>query len=115
MSKVIWLVSLVESWEDLEEYAKWCRYGSYQTRETVSGIEIRVVIGRFGYINTFKDTNDPVLNHILGFCKVEGFIKVLGNIPDDLFYSLHKDNWEQWELKETELARTILRTGTYQT
>jgi len=92
MLKVIGLVNLVESWEALEEYAKWCRYGSYQTRETIAGIEIRVVIGKFGYIKRFKDKDDPILNHILGFCKDEGFIKVLGNIPDDLFFSMHKEN-----------------------
>ena len=86
------MVNLVESWEDLEEYAKWCRYGSYQTRETVEGIEIRVVAGRFGYIKSFKDTQDPLLGHIRAFCQAEGFIKVLGNVPDDLFFSLHKES-----------------------
>jgi hypothetical protein len=85
------LVSLVESWEDLEEYAKWCRYGSYQTRETIVGIEIRVVIGRFGYAKDFKDKQDPLLSRILDFCKTEGFIKVLGNVPDEFFFSLHKE------------------------
>lgn len=85
------MVSLVESWEDLEEYAKWCRTGAYQTRETVAGIEVRIVTGRFGYVTSFKDEQDPVLSHILSFCKAEGFIKVLGNVPDDLFFSPHKE------------------------
>ena len=85
------MVNLVESWEDLEEYAKWCRYGSYQIRETVEGIEIRVVTGRFGYAKDFKDEQDPLFSHVLSFCKSEGFIKVLGNVPDEFFFSLHKE------------------------
>jgi hypothetical protein len=27
----------------------------------------------------------------LEFCKMEGFIKVLGNVPDDLFFSVHRE------------------------
>jgi len=45
----------VESWEDLEEYAKWCRTGAYQMRETVEGIEVRVVIGKYGYVKCFRE------------------------------------------------------------
>ena len=85
------MVNLVESWEDIEAYAKWCRYGSYQMREASDGTEIRVVIGRFGYQRTFKDPQDPLLKSILDFCKAEGHIKVVGNIPDDLFFSFHNE------------------------
>jgi len=85
------LVNLVESWEDLEEYAKWCRTGAYQMRETVEGIELRVFTGRFGFVKCFRETQDPLFSHILEFCKTEGFIKVLGNVPDDLFFSVHRE------------------------
>ena len=85
------LVSLVESWEDLEEYANWCRHGAYQLRETVDGVEIRVVVGRYGYLKNFKDLQDPALKRILGFCRTEGFVKVLGSVPDELFFASHKE------------------------
>jgi len=81
----------VESWEDIEEYANWCRYGAYQTREIMDGVEIRVVVGRFGYKKSFKDVQDQALKRILGFCKSGGFIKVLGNVPDDLFFTTHRE------------------------
>lgn len=86
------MVSLVETWEDIEEYAKWCRYGSYQTRESVDGFEVRVVVGKFGYVRCFEDAEDQALKRILGFCKAEGFIKVLGNVPDDVFFTMHKED-----------------------
>ena len=85
------MVSLVESWEDIEEYAHWCRYGAYQTREIMNGVEIRVVVGKFAFKKSFKDTQDQALKRILGFCKAEGFIKVLGNVPDDLFFTTHRE------------------------
>jgi len=85
------LVSLVECWEDLEEYAKWCRTGAYQTRETGEGVEIRVVIGKYGYVGSFKESKDPLYSRILEFCETEGLIKVLGNVPDEYFFSLHKE------------------------
>jgi len=84
-------VNLVEEWESLEEYAHWCRYGAYQTRDTVDGVEVRVVVGKFGYVNTFKNQQDQLLKRILGFCKTEGFINVLGSIPDELFFTSHRD------------------------
>ncbi len=85
------MVSLVESWEDLEEYAKWCRTGAYQMRDMAEGIELRVVAGKYGYVKSFKESNDPLFSHILEFCEAEGFIKVLGNVPDEYFFSLHKE------------------------
>lgn len=85
------MVNLVEDWESLEEYAQWCRYGAYQTRDVVDGVEIRVTMGRFGYVKTFKDPQDQLLKRILGFCKAEGFIKVMGSIPDELFFTSHRE------------------------
>ena len=60
-------------------------------RETVEGIEVRVFTGRFGFVKCFRETQDPLFNHILEFCKTEGFIKVLGNVPDDIFFSVHRE------------------------
>mgnify|MGYP001060489102 CR=1 FL=1 len=81
------MVNLVEDWSDLEEYAKWCRYGAYQTRDGVDGIEVRVRVGQFGYFEIFKEEQDQQLKRILKFCESEGFIKVSGNIPDELFFT----------------------------
>ncbi len=85
------MVSLVESWEDLEEYAKWCRTGAYQMRESGEGIELRVVVGKYGFVKSFKESQDPLFSHILEFCETEGFIKVLGNVPDEFFFSQHRE------------------------
>jgi len=81
------LVNLVEDWEDIEDQTKWCRYGVYQIRETVDGVEVRVRIGQFGYKKTFQNKEDQQLTRIMEFCKQEDFIKVLGTVPDDFFFS----------------------------
>jgi hypothetical protein len=90
-SKYTWrrktLVNLVEEWADVEEYAQECRHGYYQTRDAVDGTEIRVHVGRLGYVHVFKDANDPQLKRVINFCKAEGFIKILGNISDELFFT----------------------------
>jgi len=82
-------VHLVENWSDIEEYARWCRYGAYQIRRAVDGIEVRVVVGKFGYIKVFKSENDELLNRILSFCTNEGFIKIVASIPEDLLFTVH--------------------------
>jgi len=81
------LVNLVEDWEDVEEQARWCRYGAYQIRETVDGLKVRVKVGQFGYRKTFQNKEDQQLTRILEFCKHEDFIKVLMAVPDDFFFS----------------------------
>lgn len=81
------MVNLVEDWEDIEEQTGWCRYGAYQMRETVDGIEVRVRVGQFGYRKAFQNKEDQQLTRILDFCKHEDFIKVLGTVPDDFFFS----------------------------
>ena len=83
------MVNLVEDWADVEDYAHQCRQGYYQMRDAVDGVEIRVLVGRLGYINVFKDSDDTQLKRINNFCKIQGFIKVLGNIPDELFFPSH--------------------------
>ena len=81
------MTNIVEEWSSLEDYAKRCRYGCYQIRETIDGREVRVLVGRFGYIKTFKDPKDPQLQRIVSFCESEGYIKVCGNIPDEQFFA----------------------------
>ena len=81
------MVNLVTEWRDLEEYAKRCRYGCYQVRDAVDGIEVRVLAGKLGYIKTYRDQEDPELKRIVEFCEAEGFIKIRGAIPDEQFFT----------------------------
>lgn len=85
--KVRLLVNLVEDWESLEEYAHRCKYGAFQVRKVVDGVEVRVVVGKFGFVKTFQNSEDDLLKRILSFCSIEGFIKVLGSISDELFFT----------------------------
>jgi hypothetical protein len=50
-------------------------------------MEIKVRVGKFGYVNKFKDPEDPELIKIEAFCRVEGFYKIQGCVPDEFFYA----------------------------
>jgi len=84
------LVNLVEDWEDIERYTRylgfWAKVGSYQLRKSNEGAEIKVSVGKFGYIKKFKEAEDPELIKILAFCQAEGFIKVQASVSNELFY-----------------------------
>jgi len=77
----------VEDWDCIEDQTKWCRYGVYQTRGRLDGVEVRVRVGQFGYKKTFQNQEDKQLKRILEFCRHEGFIKVLGTVPNDFFFT----------------------------
>ena len=85
------MVNLVEDWQDLERYTQqmeyWVKIGSYQLKKSTEGAEIKVRVGKFGYIQKFKESEDPELIKILAFCKAEGFFKVQGSVSDDLFFT----------------------------
>jgi hypothetical protein len=85
------LVNLVEDWESIEKYTRQLEYytkvGSYQLRKSNDGMEIKVRVGKFGYVNKSKDPEDPELIKIEAFCTVEGFYKIQGCIPDEFFYA----------------------------
>ena len=81
------MVNLVEDWSYIVDQTKWCRYGIYQVREVLDGIEVRVKVGNFGFRKTFKNREDEELKRIIDFCKHEGFIKTLGSLPDEYFFS----------------------------
>ena len=80
------MVDLVENWDDLEEYAEWCRYGTYQIGEGIDGKEVRVMVGRFGFIRIFSDLEDALYKRIIKFCKGKGFIKILNTVPEEIFF-----------------------------
>jgi len=79
------LVSLVEDWEILAEYAG-DKMGFYQVLGNDDALEIRVAVGKVGFKKEFETKNDPLLNHILAFCKLRKFIKVSQNIKDENFF-----------------------------
>ncbi len=85
------MVNLVEDWEDIEKYTQhqsfWTKIGSYQIKKSVEGAEIKVAVGKFGYIKKFKEAENPELIKILAFCQAEGFIKVSASVSDELFYA----------------------------
>jgi len=84
------LVNLLENWEDIEKHAEylehWKKKGSYQIRKSTQGVEIKVSIGEYGYIKTFRESEDTEFIKILAFCKANGFFKVQGTVADDTFY-----------------------------
>ena len=79
------MVDLIKHWDDIEEYAKWRDPGVYQVRETIDGFEVRVIVERYGYINTFKDENDELFKRIIKFCKDKKFVEILSSVPDEIF------------------------------
>ena len=79
------MVNLVEEWEILEEYAG-DKQGFYQVLGDGEPVEIRVAIGRLGFKKEFENKSNPLLNHILSFCKSQGYIKISENVRDEFFF-----------------------------
>ncbi|MBI4258123.1 MAG: hypothetical protein HY619_04135 [Thaumarchaeota archaeon] len=80
------MVHILDDWEALREYASYCRYGCYQLKDLGEEEEIRVMVGRFGYISTFKK-NDPKLKEILDFCVRQGFLQIVKETREDIFFA----------------------------
>jgi len=85
------MVEIVEQWPDFEFVADRHRYGAYQVIDAVDGVEVRVLVGRYGYVNTFEREEDPLLERILAYCRARGFIKLRGSVPDHLFFKAPKE------------------------
>ena len=89
------IYACMHAWEDIEKYTQrlsfWTKLGSYQLNKSNEGAEIKVSVGKFGYIKKFKESEDPELIKILAFCHAcmhaEGFIKVQASVSDELFYA----------------------------
>ena len=65
-------MNLVEDWKSLEDYLQFWRHGTHQVNEVVHGIEIRVLVERYGHVRTFADSKDQSLSRILAFIDTEG-------------------------------------------
>jgi len=87
------MVFLTRQWESFKDYAINCRVGTFQLKETVDGHEIRVRAGRLGLVKEFKliqngeHEKEELLQEILAFCGVQGFVKVIGSLSDELFHT----------------------------
>ena len=84
------MVNLVEDWEEVERYTRQlssiAKIGSYQIKKSKEGVELKVHVGKFGYIEIFKEAENPELIKILAFCHAEGFYKVRRGVLDELFF-----------------------------
>ena len=80
------MVDLVENWEILASYAG-DKLGFYQIIGNDEPVEIRVNVGRVGFIKEFKTRADPLCNQILAFCRQNKYILVSKSIRDEVFFS----------------------------
>ena len=93
------MVFLTFDWEGFKAYAQNCRLGTWQVKETLEGLEVRVRAGRLGFkahLVGALDSGEPkfadaqtekLYNEIIEFCKLQGFTNVVGSIPDDQFHA----------------------------
>lgn len=87
------MVFVTHKWNSFKGYAENCRVGTFQLKETVDGHEVRVRAGRLGLIKEFKlksqgeHESEELLQEILTFCSVQGFIEVTGSLSDEVFHT----------------------------
>lgn len=80
------MVYITEDWSGFEAYAECCRVGTFQLKQVVDGVEVRVKTGRLGYIAVYQNEDDERLKRILKFCRTQGFVRVESTLPDELFH-----------------------------
>ena len=84
------MVYVTEDWPAFEGYVENCRVGTFQVKDNVDGVEIRVKAGRLGYIHVFQLNDEPQrqqYDRIQKFCKTQGFVKVEYALNDEIFHS----------------------------
>lgn len=59
---------------------------AYQTSQNNNKVQIRVLVGKFGYEKEFNNLDDPLLQRIIDFCNQQGFLTIGKTIPDDQFF-----------------------------
>jgi hypothetical protein len=79
------LVNLVEDWQTIEEYAG-DKQGFYQILQGGKGVEIRLMVGKLGYKQSFENSKDPLLERIIKFCGFQNYVKISENIRDEQFF-----------------------------
>ena len=94
------MVYLTTDWAGFKDYSDFCKTGTYQIKEVLGGVEIRIKAGKLGYTTHFVGTVDEegnisltdakeqaLLKEILEFCRISDFVKVEGSTPDEQFHS----------------------------
>jgi hypothetical protein len=85
------MVLLTDDWGSFKDYSQYCRVGSYQSKTTEEGLEIRVQTGKFAIVVKFDDLDKPeqrsLYDDVKAFCETRGFIKVVGCIDDEMFHA----------------------------
>ena len=80
------MVYIVEDWEIMEEYGT-----EQQTIYQILAAEeektvVRVAAGRIGFKKEFDDPKDPLISHIIKFCKSKSYVKLANTIEADHFF-----------------------------
>ena len=79
------VVYIVDNWKEMEAYSGDVKNGYYQILNVDGEVEIRVQVGRLGFIKKFKDPLDPLLSEIIDFC-THKYFNVSKSIRDDFFF-----------------------------
>jgi ribosomal protein S8 len=83
------VVNIVEQWKDMEAYASnasQVTVRAYQTTMVGDKTQIRVLVGKYGFIKDFENCDDKELFEIIKFCSKTQFLSINGTIPDDKFF-----------------------------
>ena len=83
------MVNLVENWKDIQAYARHaCKATAraYQTCQEKEQAQIRVLVGKFGFVKEYVDCTDKEFNEIIDFCRDHQFLSVKTTVPDDQFF-----------------------------
>lgn len=83
------MVNLVKDWEEMEQYASRASSSTgraYQTSQSNNKVQIRVLVGKFGFDKEFNSLDDPLFQKIIDFCNQQGFLSIGKTIPDDQFF-----------------------------
>ena len=83
------VVNLVKKWGELKNYAITAPGGAvhaYQVYAEEKITEVRVQVGKFGFIKEYSDLGDSELGDVMSFCDLNRFLEVSGKVADDRFF-----------------------------
>jgi hypothetical protein len=83
------VVNLVKKWTELKNYAitaPGAAAHAYQVIEEDKKTEVRVLIGKFGFIKEYNDLGDSELGEVMSFCDLNQFLDISGKVADERFF-----------------------------
>ncbi len=82
------VVNLVKKWVEIKNYAVTAPGAAhaYQVIEEDKKTEVRVLVGKFGFIKEYTDLGDSELGEVMRFCDLNQFLDVSGKVADDRFF-----------------------------